>query len=66
MKHTRPLSGAERQARYRASGRQIAVVIRNADLLAELDRLTTERGSVRAAIEAALLRHALRRVAAGD
>lgn len=59
-------AGAERQARYRASGRQIAVVIRDAELLAELDLLTSERGSVRAAVETALLHHALHRVAAGD
>jgi hypothetical protein len=54
-------STAERQARFRALGRRVDVVIRDLDLLAELDTLTAERGSVRAAVQQALLASALNR-----
>jgi hypothetical protein len=50
-----PDSGAERAARYKASGRQIACVIRDPAALAALDRLADKHGGVTAAVTAALL-----------
>ena len=49
-----PDSGAERAARYKASGRQIACVIRDPTALAALDALAQEHGGVTAAVTAAL------------
>jgi hypothetical protein len=60
MKHdaarhaARPLLGAERQARYAASGRQIACVIRDPAALAALERLAHKHGGVTAAVTYAL------------
>jgi hypothetical protein len=50
----RPATGAERQARYSASGRQIACVIRDERAIAALDRLAEKHGGVTAAILALL------------
>ena len=50
-----PDSDAERAARYKASGRQIACVIRDPAALAALDRLAEKHGGVTAAVTAALV-----------
>lgn len=50
----RPATGAQRQAKLRTSGRQIAVVLRDAAAVAALDRLTEKHGGVTAAVTAAL------------
>lgn len=47
-------TGAERQAKYVSSGRQITCVIRDPAALAALDRLIDEHGGVTAAVTAAL------------
>lgn len=52
----RPATGAERQAKYAAAGRQIACVIRDPAALDALDRLAEKHGGVTAAVTAALLR----------
>jgi len=49
-----PVPAAERQARYRESGRQIAVVLRDPAALARLDALVELHGSIRAALEHAI------------
>lgn len=51
----RPATGAERQAKYAGSGRQIACVIRDPDALAALDALAAKHGGVTAAVTAALV-----------
>lgn len=51
---TRPATGAERQAKYAAVGRQIACVIRDPLALDALDRLAEKHGGVTAAVTAAL------------
>lgn len=43
-KKPRPVSGAERQAKYAARGRAIACVIRDPSALAALDRLAQNTG----------------------
>lgn len=45
---------AERQAKYKRSGRQIACVIRDPAALAGLDRLQRKHGGVTAAVTEAL------------
>lgn len=50
----KPKTGAQRQAAYVASGRQIACVIRDADALIAMSRLEKEQGGVTAAITYAL------------
>lgn len=50
-----PDTDAERKARYKASGRQIACVIRDHDALAALDTLSEKHGGVTAAVTAALV-----------
>lgn len=50
----KPKTGAERQAKVRASGRQIAVVIRDPVALAALAALEKKLGGVTAAIVQAL------------
>lgn len=47
-------TGAERQAKLRESGRQIAVVIRDPDALRALAKLENRHGGVTAAVVAAL------------
>lgn len=47
-------TGAERQAKMRATGRQIAVVIRDPVALAALAALEAKHGGVTAAVVAAL------------
>jgi hypothetical protein len=49
-----PKSGAQRQAAYAASGRQIACVIRDDKALRSLAKLEAKHGGVTAAIVAAL------------
>jgi hypothetical protein len=51
----RPATGAARQAKYAAAGRQIACVIRDPAALAALDRLAQKHGGVTAAVTAALV-----------
>ena len=51
----RPATGAQRQAKYASSGRQIACVIRDPAALAALDALSEKHGGVTAAVTAALL-----------
>ena len=51
----RPRTGAERQAKYVQSGRQIACVIRDRAALDALDKLTRKHGGVTAAVTAALV-----------
>ena len=50
-----PATNAERQAKYKATGRQIACVIRDPDALAALDLLTDIHGGVTKAISASLI-----------
>ena len=50
----RPATGAERQAKYAAAGRQIACVIRDPAALSALDDLAEKHGGVTAAVTAAL------------
>lgn len=50
-----PASDADRMAKYRASGRQIAVVLRDPAALAELERLAGKHGSLTSAVTAALV-----------
>lgn len=52
-----PDSDAERAARYKASGRQIACVIRDPVALSELESLSKKHGGVTAAVTAALVEH---------
>ena len=51
----RPATGAERQAKYVATGRQIACVIRDPAALEALDALSKKHGGVTAAVTAALV-----------
>ena len=51
---SKPKTGAERQAKARATGRQIAVVIRDPVALAALAALEAKYGGVTAAIVQAL------------
>lgn len=51
-------TGAEREAKRRASGRAIACVIRDPDALAALALLEREHGGVTAAVTAALVQGA--------
>lgn len=53
-----PRTGAQRKAKYRAQGRQIACVIRDPAALDALDRLVAKHGGVTAAVTAALVRAA--------
>lgn len=55
MPELKPATGAERAARYKASGRQIACVIRDPAALDALDRLSKKHGGVTAAVTAALV-----------
>lgn len=57
---TAPKTGAQRQAALRAKGRQIAVVLRDPDAIAALDRLTAKHGGVTAAVTHALHSASLR------
>ena len=50
-----PASDSDRMAKYRASGRQIACVIRDPVALSALDALAQEHGGVTAAVKAALV-----------
>lgn len=50
-----PASDAERKAKYKASGRQIACVIRDPAAIDALDRLAEKHGGVTAAVTAALV-----------
>lgn len=50
----KPKTGAERQAKVRAAGRQIAVVIRDTDALAALSKLEKIHGGVTPAVVHAL------------
>lgn len=50
----KPKTGAERQAKVRAAGRQIAVVIRDAEALAALAVLEKKHGGVTPAVVHAL------------
>ena len=50
-----PQTGAQRQARYAQSGRQIACVIRDPAALAALRALERKHGGVTAAVSAALV-----------
>lgn len=50
----KPKTGAERQAKVRAAGRQIAVVIRDKAALAALAKLEARHGGVTAAVVHAL------------
>lgn len=50
----KPKTGAERQAKVRAAGRQIAVVIRDKAALAALAKLEAQHGGVTAAVVHAL------------
>lgn len=52
-----PASDSERMAKYRASGRQIACVIRDPVALSELERLAEKHGGVTAAVTVALVEH---------
>jgi hypothetical protein len=54
MQEVKPATDAERAAKYKASGRQIACVIRDADALDALDQLVAKHGGVTAALTAAL------------
>ena len=51
----KPKPSTERQAAYRAQGRQIAVVLRDPKAIKALDRLSEKHGGVTAAVHAALL-----------
>lgn len=51
----RPATGAQRNAKYRAQGRQIAVVLRDERAIASLDRLAEKHGGVTAAVSHALV-----------
>jgi hypothetical protein len=50
----KPKTGAQRQAAYAASGRQIACVIRDADAIKALELLERQHGGVTAAVTFAL------------
>lgn len=50
-----PDTDAERAARYKASGRQIAVVLRDPAAILALDNLSEKHGGITAAVTAALL-----------
>lgn len=56
-KKPRPVSGAERQAKYAARGRAIACVIRDQRAIAALDRLSQQHGGVTAALTEILRDH---------
>jgi len=56
MQELKPATDAERAARYKASGRQIACVIRDPAALDALGRLVAKHGGVTAAVTAALLK----------
>jgi len=60
-----PATSAQRKARYRATGRQIAVVIRDERALTALDELERKHGGVTAAITAALLGVPVRKASRG-
>lgn len=51
----KPKPSTERQAAYRAQGRQIAVVLRDPKAIKALDRLAEKHGGVTAAVHAAIL-----------
>lgn len=48
-------TGAERQAAFRAAGRPLSVTLRDPKAIKALDKLTAKHGTVRAAVEAALV-----------
>lgn len=50
-----PIAVPDRREKYRASGRQIACVIRDPAALAALDTLAAAHGGVTAAVTAALV-----------
>lgn len=52
----RALTDAERQARRRARGRAVSVVLSDPDAIAALDALVEKHGGLKAAIEAMLRR----------
>lgn len=52
----KPKDGAARTASYRNKGRQVAVVLRDSEAIAALDRLTAKHRGVTAAITHALKR----------
>jgi hypothetical protein len=52
----KPKTGAEREAKRRAQGRAIALVLRDEAALAALDRLAERHGGVTAAVTYALKR----------
>lgn len=54
-----PRTDAQRAAKYKRSGRQIACVIRDPDALAALEKLERRHGGVTAAVSAALVSTAL-------
>lgn len=62
---TKPKTDAERKALQRQRGRQLAIILRDDVAIAELDRLTVEHGSQRAAIEWLLNRSAKAKPATG-
>lgn len=51
----RAATDAERAAKYKRTGRQIACVIRDKDAIVALDTQTKKHGSLTAAVTAALL-----------
>ncbi len=55
---TKPKTGAQRQAASVARGRQIAVVLRDPDAIAALDKLAEHHGGVTVAVSAALVHSA--------
>jgi hypothetical protein len=57
---TKPKTGAEREAKRRAEGKAVAVVLRDPAAIAALDRLAVQHGGVTAAVSHALV-HAAHR-----
>jgi hypothetical protein len=52
---TKPKTGAEREAKRRAEGKAVAVVLRDPAAIAALDKLTERHRGVTAAVTAALV-----------
>jgi hypothetical protein len=61
---TERLTGAQRQAQFRKSGRQVSVVLRDDVAILALDELASAAGGVSAAITAALKHAAVSGLAA--
>lgn len=57
----KPKTGAQRQAAYVGTGRQIALVLRDERAVASLDALAEKHGGVTAAVTHALVRAAPKR-----